>query len=202
MKFLLLSFVFAQTGHSQDLSFSGSREGAKDVEIRLCRKEPGKDWTAPASIAVGIHDGKRGPTRNPVVFETFEGKVLLFYRIFGITKGFYLFGYMKTSTDGGKNWSEPRRIAEDCIGPEKNKPIQLEDGTILSPTADRNGQIGYRVCVEKSTDGGETWVAMPPIKSDMDAIQPAIMIPCYGFILSIMLPFYNNGNVSQIKLAF
>jgi len=31
--------------------FGGSREGAADVEVRLSRKTPGGEWTAPASAA-------------------------------------------------------------------------------------------------------------------------------------------------------
>ncbi|MGD9202823.1 MAG: exo-alpha-sialidase [Chitinispirillia bacterium] len=172
-----------QDGTLLSVFFGGSGEGKTDVEIRLCRKEPGKEWTAPISVAVGTQDGKRGPTRNPVVFETFDGKVILFYRIFKIHGYWPLYGWMKTSMDGGKTWSEPRRIAEDCIGPEKNKPVQLENGTILSPTANRNDKNnkdnnlnGHTARIEISTDNGETWKAMPTIETgNFLSIQPTIL---------------------------
>jgi alpha-L-rhamnosidase len=88
-------------------------------------------------------------------------------------------GTMKTSRDGGLTWSEPRTICDNCMGSEKNKAVQLEDGTILSPTADRNGFFDRgEILVEISTDQGETWT--PSALADAGevdrAIQPAILI--------------------------
>ena len=42
-------------------------------------------------------------------------------------------GYGETSDDKGKTWSEGIRLPRDILGPIKNKPIQLNEGTILSP---------------------------------------------------------------------
>mgnify|MGYP003564792961 CR=1 FL=1 len=131
--------------------FGGSAEGARDVEIRLCRKEPGKEWTAPINVADGMLNGERHSTGNPALFQTFDGKIMLFYKILTDRR----YGAMKTSTDGGKTWSKMQQICKECIGPEKNKPVQLEDGTIIAPSSDRNGDSGIRV--EISKDNGETW---------------------------------------------
>jgi alpha-L-rhamnosidase len=69
------------------------------------------------------------------------------------------------------------------MGSEKNKAVQLEDGTILCPTADRNGDFpGGRLMIVRSSDGGETWEGLPGIDDGdvNDAIQPTIMFHADG----------------------
>ena len=39
------------------------------------------------------------------------------------------------SFDGGQTWSTPRRLPEGILGPIKNKPVQLADGTLLCPSS-------------------------------------------------------------------
>jgi alpha-L-rhamnosidase len=162
--------------------FGGSKEGADDVEARLSRKEPGQAWEAPISVAdSGGGDSDGLAIENPSIFHSREGKTFLFYMVkFGSPNRV---GTMKTSTDGGKTWSEARTICDKCMGSEKNKAVQLEDGTILSPTADRNGFFdGGSLLVERSTDGGETWEPLTPVDDgDVDrAIQPTIMFHADG----------------------
>lgn len=131
--------------------FGGSAEGALDVEVRLSRKEPGKNWEAPISIAKSP-----GSIENPVIFEEHSGKVFVFYKLTKVEN--HRMGRMKISTDGGKTWGPELKLGEKIMGPEKNKPVQLDDGTILTPNADRNGWVdGGNIFVERSTDGGTTW---------------------------------------------
>jgi alpha-L-rhamnosidase len=158
--------------------FGGTGEGKDDVEARLSRKEPGKDWELPVSVAHtggGSSDGLA--IENPSLFQNREGKLFLFYMVkFGKPNRV---GTMKTSTDGGRTWSEARIIGDKCMGSEKNKAVQLEDGTILSPTADRNGFFDEgEILVEISTDEGETWTPSALAKAGKvdRAIQPAILI--------------------------
>jgi hypothetical protein len=48
---------------------------------------------------------------------------------------------VRTSTDGGRTWSEARRLPEwHPTVPIKNKPVQLADGTILSPTSNETDE--------------------------------------------------------------
>jgi alpha-L-rhamnosidase len=90
---------------------------------------------------------------------------------------------MRTSTDGGRTWSAARELGNDLMGPEKNKCVQLEDGTIMCPTADRNGQHpGGSLLVVRSFDGGETWEGQEGADDGGvdDAIQPTIMFHTDG----------------------
>jgi alpha-L-rhamnosidase len=114
-------------------------------------------------------------------------------------------GMMKTSTDGGRTWTPERELGNNCMGPEKNKAVQLEDGTILLPTADRNGLFpGGDLMLNRSTDGGETWEGLPGIDDgNVDrAIQPAIMVHTDGTLQMLARGYgklpttwsYDNGN--------
>ena len=89
-----------------------------------------------------------------------------------------------TSDDSGATWSEPRRLGNDpalgegytnLIGPVKNKPIQLADGSILCPSSTEHD--GWRVHFEITRDLGRTWEVIGPIHdaSQFDAIQPSIL---------------------------
>ena len=136
--------------------FGGTKESHPDVEIRMSRLPAGADkWEMPVSVAKGMHGGKKHSTGNPSIFETFEHKLILMYVT--LPNGKYRLGKMKTSTDGGKTWSKSRQPCKICLGSEKNKPVQFEDGTILAPRADREGHVDGGIGVDKSTDGGETW---------------------------------------------
>jgi len=83
---------------------------------------------------------------------------------------------MTTSTDAGKTWSTPKRLTDGILGPVKNKPVQLANGDILSPTS-VEGEGGWRVHFERSSDGGQTWTATPPVNDGkkIAAIQPSIL---------------------------
>jgi len=80
-----------------------------------------------------------------------------------------------TSTDHGRTWSTPRRLPTGILGPIKNKPVQLQDGTILSPSSSEDH--GWRVHVERSSDGGATWSHSQPLNDGetFGAIQPTVL---------------------------
>ena len=94
-------------------------------------------------------------------------------------------GMLTTSEDDGKTWSKAIKLGEDpaighLLGPVKNKPIQLEDGTIKSPSSiERNmeGETKWMVHFEISEDNGKTWEVVGPINDgvEFDAIQPSIL---------------------------
>lgn len=60
-----------------------------------------------------------------------------------------------SSEDGGASWSAARRLGDGILGPIKDKPIQLTDGTILAGSSTEDD--GWKVHVESSRDGGKTW---------------------------------------------
>ena len=154
--------------------FGGTKERHPDVEIRLSRKEPGGNWTAPVSVADGVQpEGDRLPTWNPVLFQPRGGDVMLFYKVGPSPSEWW--GMVKTSSDGGHTWSEGRKLGDNIVGPVKNKPIQLEDGTILASSSTEGD--GWRVHVERSTDGGKSWNNIGPINNPdkIGAIQPTLL---------------------------
>lgn len=80
-----------------------------------------------------------------------------------------------TSTDSGKTWSKPRKLPEGILGPIKNKPVQLPDGTLLCPSSTEHA--GWRIHLERTADLGLTWTKTQPLNDgkEFGAIQPAIL---------------------------
>ncbi len=153
--------------------FGGTHERHPDVGIWTSHWTNG-EWSVPEEVANGVvSDSERYPTWNPVLFQPDSGPLLLFYKV-GPTPSDW-WGMQMTSTDGGKSWSEPRRLPEGILGPIKNKPIQLPGGDILSPSSSEHD--GWRVHFERSTDLGRTWQATPPVNDgrSIRAIQPSLL---------------------------
>ena len=82
----------------------------------------------------------------------------------------------ETSPDNGRTWGEARLLPDGILGPIKNKPVALPDGTIFSPSSDEPN--GWHVHFERSTDAGKTWTryAVQDSGGEWGAIQPAILI--------------------------
>ena len=153
--------------------FGGTAEKNPDVGIWTARLVDGK-WTAPVEVATGIQpDGTRHPCWNPVLFQPKEGPLQLFYKIGPDPDRWW--GMLRTSGDDGATWSEARRLPDGILGPIKNKPVQLANGDILSPTSSEDQ--GWRVHFERSADGGKTWTATGPVNDgkEIGAIQPSVL---------------------------
>ena len=153
--------------------FGGTAERNPDVGIWLSRFQDNR-WTPPVEVANGAGFGpNRFPTWNPVLFQPKTGPLLLFYKAGPSPSAWW--GMMMTSDDAGKTWSKPRRLPDGILGPIKNKPVQLANGDILSPTSVEGD--GWRVHFERSSDLGRTWQATPPINDgrEIAAIQPSIL---------------------------
>jgi predicted neuraminidase len=168
--------------------FGGSREGASDVAIWLSRRVNGK-WTAPVEVANGLQpDGTRHPTWNPVLFELRQGELALFYKVGPNPRSWW--GMMRTSADAGRTWSDARRLPDGILGPVKNNPVRLSDGTILAPSSTETPTTPstWRVHFERSRDGGATWqVVRPPstVGAPIEAIQPSILIHADGRLQAV-----------------
>lgn len=154
--------------------FGGSHEGHKDVQIWLAGYANGR-WSKPAVIADGsIGDTLRYPTWNPVLFRSGEGRLFLFYKVGPSPREWW--GMVKTSNDEGNTWSAAERLPGNLLGPIKNKPVQLADGTILSPSSTET-DAAWKVHIEKSVDGGNSWQFIPVDSgSSFKAIQPSILL--------------------------
>jgi len=160
--------------------FGGTREGNVDVAIWLSRMVGGK-WTAPVSVATGEQpDGTRYPCWNPVLAPWGDGTLRLFYKV-GPSPATW-WGMLSVSRDGGRTWSRGERLPEGILGPVKNKPVRLSDGTIVSPSSTESADevSRWRVHFELSGDSGRTWtkVAPPvlPSRVEPNAIQPTILV--------------------------
>lgn len=172
--------------------FGGTREGAPDVGIWVSRRTAA-GWSAPVEVATGQQpDGTRHPCWNPVLFQIAEGTLALFYKVGPSPQTWW--GMLRTSGDGGLTWSDPRRLPDGILGPIKNKPVRLADGTILSPASTETPEkpSKWRVHFERSRDGGTTWTKVNvPEPADgaagaaIDAIQPSILVHPAGRLQAV-----------------
>jgi predicted neuraminidase len=163
--------------------FGGTEERHPDVGIWLSHYKDGQ-WTPPVEVANGVESPtKRYPTWNPVLFQPKDGPLMLFYKVGPSPSKWW--GMVKTSDDGGKTWSDARRLPDGILGPIKNKPVQLASGDILSPSSSEHD--GWRVHFERSTDGGKTWTATPPVNDGrkIAAIQPSVLIHGEGRLQAV-----------------
>ena len=118
--------------------FGGTHEGHRDVGILTSRYKNGK-WSVPVEVVNGVQSStKRYPCWNPVLFQPENGPLILFYKVGPSPSSWW--GMMTTSTDHGKTWSWPTKLGENplighLLGPVKNKPLELQDGSILCPSS-------------------------------------------------------------------
>ena len=158
--------------------FGGTEEGDPDVSIWVARHENGGlngRWSPGVKVADGVQDAaKRHPTWNPVLFQPRGGPLMLFYKVGPSPREWW--GMVITSGDDGRTWSAPRRLPEGILGPIKNKPLQLADGTIVSGSStEAVSSDAWRVHVERSSDLGRTWERVPVGDGGFNAIQPDIL---------------------------
>ncbi|OQP40013.1 hypothetical protein A4H97_17505 [Niastella yeongjuensis] len=177
--------------------FGGTAERNPDVEIRLQRKKTDGTWTPPISVADGIQpDGKRFPTWNPVIFQPKGGPVMLYYKVGPNPREWW--GEYKTSSDNGHTWSKAQKLPGNLLGPIKNKPIQLHDGTILSGSSTETN--GWRAHIERSTDGGKSCAFIGPLNDPLKigAIQPTLLTYADGRIqLLCRTPYNADGHIAE-----
>jgi predicted neuraminidase len=149
--------------------FGGSDEGATDVAVWGARKTAA-GWSAPAELA-------REPGAaiyNPVLFRTRDDVLWLSYK-FGRSPSNWT-GALRSSKDEGITWSEIRHLPAGLYGPIKNKPVLLEDGTVLAGTSVESFN-SWTCWVERSTDNCSSWTRYGPITFPGESygiIQPTI----------------------------
>ncbi|MFM2294981.1 MAG: hypothetical protein RLZZ350_1394 [Verrucomicrobiota bacterium] len=162
--------------------FGGTAERNPDVCIYVARLENSK-WTPPVAVADGVGFAtNRLPTWNPVFFQPANGPLVLFYKVGPKPAAWW--GMMMTSVDDGKTWSPPVRLPEGILGPIKNKPVQLGDGSWLCPSS-TEGDGGWRVHFERTSDGGKMWSVTAPVTKEIDAIQPSILFHVDGKLQAV-----------------
>ena len=162
--------------------FAGSKEGAGDVAIWSSIKEKGAEkWSEPR--IVGDADEENVPCWNPVLFEPKDGPTMLFYKQGREISKWQ--GVLLLSRDGGRTWGERRVLPEFFIGPVKNKPVQLADGSILCPSSTEHD--GWRVHFEFIPALDKTWSRTEAIntKEEGGAIQPSVLFHRDGKLQAI-----------------
>lgn len=105
-----------------------------------------------------------------MLFQVPQAELLLFYKVGPAPDRWW--GMLTASTDHGASWQAPRRLPEGVLGPVKNKPIRLKDGSLLCPTSTEHD--GWRVQVERTSDLGNTWQRYE-VPGDFQAIQPCLL---------------------------
>ena len=152
--------------------FGGTHERHEDVSIYTSLYADGK-WSTPVKVADGVeNEDLRYPTWNPVLFKKDDGTVILYYKVGPTPRDWW--GVYKTSSDEGKTWSEEIKIPNGLLGPIKNKPVKLPDGTIFSPssfeTADK-----WTIHAETSNQNLADWKKIPIDNGEFNAIQPTVL---------------------------
>lgn len=174
--------TIVETSHGNLVAawFGGTHEKHPDVGIWVSRRTA-DGWTRPVEVANGVQFSRpngevvRHPTWNPVLFQPRQGPLMLFYKVGPSPLDWW--GEVRNSEDGGKTWSAARRLPEGVLGPIKNKPVELADGTLISPSSEESALSGWTIHFERSRDLGQTWQRVGPINShnELNAIQPSIL---------------------------
>lgn len=148
--------------------FGGTHEGHIDVGVWQSVLS-GTNWSVPHEVGHGTYsNGTPSATFNPVLYQyPNNGPMLLFY-MGGTLDG--LLGTLETSLDGGQTWSAPARLPGTIRGASKNKPVLLQDGTLLCP--DNSSRLKF----DRTRDYGQTWLASAYTpSSEISAVQPTIL---------------------------
>ncbi len=170
--------TLAQASNGKMLSawFGGPYEGSREVVIWGIRSD-GKKWSRPEVWADGqINDALRYPCWNPVLFRARNEKTIyLYYKVGPNPREWW--GMVKSSEDNGKTWGKAKRLPESILGPVKNKPIELPNGDIVSPSSSEINENRWTAHVEISKDHQQTWKPYPiDPSSKFNVIQPSILM--------------------------
>ncbi|MDZ7371183.1 MAG: exo-alpha-sialidase [candidate division KSB1 bacterium] len=151
--------------------YGGSAEGAEDVGIWSARLTA-SGWSEPTLIAEGITESGRVACWNPVLFQPRQGPLLLFYKIGSSPSDWR--AVLKTSTDEGFTWSEAVPLPEGVLGPIKNKPMELADGTLLCGSSREKN--GWEVVMHLTSDL-KKWRTVGPLPKpkSWQVIQPTLL---------------------------
>ena len=189
--------------------FGGTHEGNKDVVIWSSLNQNGI-WSIPTEIANGKMDnGDTYPCWNPVLFRPKDSDLLyLYYKVGPNPRAWW--GMVKTSDNNGKSWSIAKRLPDGILGPIKNKPIELANGQIISPSSIEVSEHRWIAHVEKSVDKQHSWRYIPiDTLSGYNVIQPSIIshndgrlqVLCRSKEGKVMYSFSSDQGETWSKLA-
>lgn len=157
--------------------FGGDEEGAKNVSIWGCYRYTNqkKQWGKILLLAEGRDSsGRTQACWNPVLFRTSKGAVFLDYKVGTNPREWW--AERKISYDNGKTWSAAKRLLSPFLGPIKNKPVQLKNGTILYPSStESKDEDSWQIHLESTDATGNQWQYLPIDCDSFDVIQPCIL---------------------------
>ncbi|KAM0323875.1 hypothetical protein ACHAQA_008456 [Verticillium albo-atrum] len=165
--------------------FGGSQEGLPDISIWLSRQEPGSAiWSPPQKISF---DTNRS-CQNPVLFRAPKtGDIWLFHTSQDAGNQDGAFIMVRTSSDSGVTWSEPKYPFKDRKGVFVRQPvIILQDGSWALPVFHCRSALGQRwignddiSAVLYSRDDGQTWDEKVVLEG-VGAVHMNIVSPAKG----------------------
>ena len=155
--------------------FGGTAERAKDVVIWLAHWRDGQ-WQAPTEVARGTEDAgaPQYACWNPVLVQQPGGPLHLFYKVGPSPDTWW--GRLKSTSDGGRTWTASVRLPEGQVGPVRNKPVPLADGSWLFGSSSEDH--GWRIHMEFSRPPFSNWSRTPALNTtnDWGAIQPTLIV--------------------------
>ncbi len=170
--------------------FAGTSEGENDVNILTSVRSKDGTWGTPIQVSADANTAHW----NPVLFQRTDGTIVLYFKVGTATD--YWKTYYATSTNG-RSWSTPRELVpgdnSGGIGPVKNKPLRLKNGTVLAPTSTEiNGE--WKAHIDISYDDGRTWTKTPDINAgNVKMIQPTLWQSADGSVH--MFTRTNSGKI-------
>ena len=134
----------------------------------------GTNWSMPVRTLEGGTGSARFQCWNPVLFQPSRGPLLLFYKVGPSPEEWW--GMWARSTNAGRSWTKPERLPDGFIGPVRNKPVELPDGSLLCGASVEQG--GWKVHMERASNSGERWEKTGALNdpSEIAAIQPTIIL--------------------------
>jgi len=173
--------------------YAGQREAAPDVAILAARlPASGDSWTAPQVIV----DTPNQPEGNPVLFQTPDGRLWLFYvTIEG--RGWQDCPLkLRTSEDGGNTWSPERILRAEHGWMTRNKPLVLDNGDWVLPLYDERT---WASLFGISSDASASWQFTEPLASQPGNIQPSVVQLGDGSLLALMRTGGQGGYLWQSR---
>lgn len=160
--------------------FAGTKEGANDVGIWMVELK-NNVWEKPKEI----FNDKKTPSWNPVLFKMPSKEIFLFYKLGKNPERWS--GFLQKSFDNGKTWEKSKIFPAGVFGPIKNKPLILDDGTMLCGSSTESYKA-WTCWVDITKDKGKTWEKSTPIvdsNNSFGIIQPTIFLT-------------NNNNIKML----
>lgn len=172
--------------------FAGSREGGRDAQIYSVAHDPGTGAYSPPSILVRKREWPGGglwPDKsvgNTALYVDDEGFLWLFYNAISLGGWSGAVINYKVSRDGGKTWSEGRRLVGAFGNLVRTSPLPLGPGAFLLPAyTELLTHKGYACRVEHRR--GKVQALNCGDSIDLEgAIQPALVRTRRGRILALL----------------